>query len=591
MHKTEKGPAGGVANGVAGVLAACLAIAGVAGLLSSFASLATAQAIWPKRISGSAEQWERFSVWLRATGGGLLVCSAALWLRRDSAAAALRACAVDTLELGREAVRVLRRHPEPLLGVITLAGAALRGTLLFQPVRPDEAFTYLQYASRPLPYIVTLYTQPNNHILHTILVHFSTLLFGPDVWAIRLPGFVAGVLVIPALYFTARNLFGREAALIAAGLAACNTALIEYSVIGRGYTLLILFFLCGLLALRRAIESDRRRYWVLFAGCSAAGMFTVPTMLYAIAFSGAWLILEVLATGMTTESRKRILLHAGASAAAAGLITAALYLPAAMTVGPRALVANRYVSAKGSFLSDSLAAIPSVWEHWNTGWPWPLAAGLAMASLLALARHGKVARHRVPLAAGIAGCVLLLLVQRVAPFRRVWLFLAPVYLMTAAAGIAAVIRMTAARQTMQTARAAAMLLAAFGAWSVLASEAPRYSQEGGIALDAREITRFLKPQLRDGDVILAQMQYDYPLRYYFARENLSREWFRPGSTTRRVFAVIAHGFEDQPDDEEERRFAWQTIRDAASLTAEDTAEKREVWRSRWAVVYEIMVRR
>src|SRR5689334_17814838 len=59
------------------------------------------------------------------------------------------------------------------LGAATALGLALRLRYLGQPMRYDESATWLDYASRPLVRGLADYRFPNNHLLHTLLVHVS----------------------------------------------------------------------------------------------------------------------------------------------------------------------------------------------------------------------------------------------------------------------------------------------------------------------------------------------------------------------------------------------------------------------------------
>src|SRR5262245_38990681 len=95
----------------------------------------------------------------------------------------------------RAAIDALRAesawHLAALLSLVVL-GVVLRVRALEQPINYDEAFTYLQYASRPFLIGLSNYSYPNNHLFHTLLVHASIRLFGSALWAIRIPACVAG---------------------------------------------------------------------------------------------------------------------------------------------------------------------------------------------------------------------------------------------------------------------------------------------------------------------------------------------------------------------------------------------------------------
>lgn len=114
---------------------------------------------------------------------------------------------------------------------------------LDRPMRLDESNTFISYASKSLDYAFSNYDTPNNHLLNTGLMHVVYNLFGNYPPVLRLPAFLAGVLLIPAVYFTGKKLYDDRTALIAAALTSVWMTLIDYSVNGRGYTLQALFFI------------------------------------------------------------------------------------------------------------------------------------------------------------------------------------------------------------------------------------------------------------------------------------------------------------------------------------------------------------
>ncbi len=79
------------------------------------------------------------------------------------------------------------------VGVLTLAGAAVRWRFLNHPMRYDESFFYTANCSRSLWYIATHW----GHVLHSLLVRVATHFLGASPPAVRLPAFVAGVMLIP----------------------------------------------------------------------------------------------------------------------------------------------------------------------------------------------------------------------------------------------------------------------------------------------------------------------------------------------------------------------------------------------------------
>src|SRR5215216_5674591 len=90
-----------------------------------------------------------------------------------------------------------------ILGGITLIALILRLLDLNQSISYDEAYTFIHFASRPYKHILADYSAPNNHIFHTILVRIAYRLFGAQAWVLRLPAFLAGIFMVPAMYITA----------------------------------------------------------------------------------------------------------------------------------------------------------------------------------------------------------------------------------------------------------------------------------------------------------------------------------------------------------------------------------------------------
>ena len=71
-------------------------------------------------------------------------------------------------------------------------------------------------------------------------MHASWRVFGVSEWALRAPGALAGVLMVPAMAWVAARWLGRETAAPAAWLAAASPFLVRYSQEARGYAWVML---------------------------------------------------------------------------------------------------------------------------------------------------------------------------------------------------------------------------------------------------------------------------------------------------------------------------------------------------------------
>ena len=95
-------------------------------------------------------------------------------------------------------------------------------------------------------------------------MHLSYGRFGISPAALRLPAFLVGVLVAPTAYLAGAQLYGRHAALLAAGLTAVSAQLVEFSTNARGYSIAA-FLGVALLALApRVLRSTNLTWWALW---------------------------------------------------------------------------------------------------------------------------------------------------------------------------------------------------------------------------------------------------------------------------------------------------------------------------------------
>ncbi|MBL7938773.1 MAG: glycosyltransferase family 39 protein [Flavobacteriales bacterium] len=215
--------------------------------------------------------------------------------------------------------------------VLILGGAALRAMLMLQPITYDEAFTFTYYATRPIHVIVSDYSYPNNHIFHTLLVKLSTLVFGVGKVSLRLPAFMAGVVVLPLFYFFVRAMFNRYIALMALAMLAASGPLLEYGACARGYSLTWLFMVMALLLGRHFIKTNSTASAAFIGAACALGMWTVPTMIYAALTIHIWLLISL--TAKYENSLRERILNLLLSLSVFVVFTVLLYLPVILVHG------------------------------------------------------------------------------------------------------------------------------------------------------------------------------------------------------------------------------------------------------------------
>ena len=408
-----------------------------------------------------------------------------------------------------------------VLLMIVGAAVAVRLPLMDHRMAVDESYTYLGYARQPLSVGLSSYLYPNNHLFHTLLVHFSTGVFGSAPWAIRLPAFIAGIALVPATYAAGRSLYNRSTGLMAAAFVAGSAPLVEYSVNARGYTIVALVFMVLLAMGPALLRSESLRLWCAYALLVTIGFYTVPTMLFAFGVVASWLALSaIVEPGI---ARGRFVIRWIVATAAAGAATVALYWPVIAASGLKSITANQFTrplpfasfrSGFGSFAGD-------VGRYFTYALPAVFVVLVLIGFAIALAGHSRIARQRIPVAAvAVAWVLLQMIAERVLPFARVLLFLLPLFFLTAAAGIVFAIGSIRRLDKSAAAIAATIAAAVILPLHVATTKAVDLSMERGGLPDVEAVTAWLRPRLRPGDRVVAIGTTSWPIQYYFERDGI-----------------------------------------------------------------------
>lgn len=430
--------------------------------------------------------------------------------------------------------------------VALLGGAlALRLAYLAQPMRFDESFTWIRYASKPLPVAVSVYSAPNNHVFHTILVWLSSRILTPDPWALRLPAFLAGLSLVPATFALGRRLFSPWAGLLAAASVTASSQLVEYSTNARGYSMVALFFILCLVTAARLIREPRAGGWIVLAILSALGFWTVPVFLYPFITVLLWLGLsarfERRGIGLEPRSSLRAL---GLTAVGTVVITAVLYAPAMAVTGPASVLANEFVTplSFGSFAAGLPEHLVRSWQAWTRDLPIWLQVVLGLGVLASALPGRREEGSRVPLLIPtILGCAGLLLAQRVIPFVRVWVFLVPLFMALAWGGwMSGLGRLRGGRRFLALlAPPGALVLAGWLGLGLLRSDSVLRAGDPHGLRDAEAAALYLASALRPGDAVVVGKPVNRPLEYYLLRKGVPGSFLvEPPAPGGRVFVAI-----------------------------------------------------
>lgn len=419
--------------------------------------------------------------------------------------------------------------PLAVLLVIIIFGIFFRYAYLWRPMGHDETYTFMAFASRGLRVVITDYHLPNNHIFHTILVNLFSQMLGDSPAVIRLPAFIAGILIIPATYLIGKIFYDWKIGLVAASVIAALPVLVDYSTTARGYTIITLFALM-IVAISAYVKDNQNLVaWFILIGFSGLGLYTNPTMIYPIGMAFTWLILSSMIKDIIPGYGKRFYLYLLLSGVGIALFTGFLYLPIIYTSGLQSVVGNEVVEALNwsDFTQSLLPRIRNTWQEWNRS-VHPIFSSIALIGLVASFFVPRLPRNRrVPLIlAGFIWIAAALLVQRVAPWPRIWLFLLPFFIIWITAGIIGLINLLIAKLP----KSELLIHLIWGILIVMLLLAgivrtyPQYSEKIFSKGEVEQVADFLQDYLQDGDVVVVTSPDTVVLKYYLMRNNIDKEF-------------------------------------------------------------------
>lgn len=429
---------------------------------------------------------------------------------------------------------------------ILLCGAILRIADLNSPVSYDEAYTYVAFVRQGWFGILSDYSLPNNHILHSLLVKISTGLLGNHPWSLRLPAFLAGMAAIPLVYLLGKRLFNPSIALAASALVAWLPAIVRYDTAARGYSLVSLFTLLAWLLGFLALETGRLRYWLGLSISVAFGFFTIPTMALPAGGIYLWVLAEAL---LRREKRLAIYLRWLGSGLLSAFLTFILYTPVLLVSGWRKLLANSFVvpvEPEAYFSRILWRQLSATWDLWNRDMPPALSLILVLGIFLSLAFSWRSAATRLHLAAPmLLWITLYVFLRRPNAFDRFWAFLLAPAMLWAAAGL------LEAAKSLRLGRFRVQELLSYAVVGALAlvsvASIPAIPEKWAKMSNIEAMAVELQPGLQPGDMVLVGYPNDTPLWYYLLRLGVDDGVWLARQDFERAFVLVSTNYEQIPE--------------------------------------------
>jgi len=421
----------------------------------------------------------------------------------------------------------LRRPFEPrwaaggLLLVLCL-GIAVRGYFLAQPLRYDEAYTFLKFVNGHVLRLFD-YPYPNNHVLHTIFVKFSTMIWGSHPWSIRLPAFIAGIASIPLMFCLSRTLLRERSGTFAAVAISVFPYLVLYSVLARGYSTVVFLTLALIWVAARTAQSPSIAASAILSIIAAFGLLTIPSTAFAVAGVYLWYGCLLLINGNKVN---RVINHFAAPCAVmtAGF-AAVLYTPVIFVskgIGP--LLDNDYVKAQptAEFLSEIYPHAAATLADFSRDIPGPIL--ISFVALMVIGTYGAAKKCDWPvlllLPAVFTASAILFFVKHAIPFPRTWIFLIPVAILLANAGWVYCLEGLPGKIQRSMNRGTILAGGVYALSLILSNAIAKYPDTGTFP-EAPRIAGYLKALMKEGDEVYASVPADYPTYFYLWYNGLS----------------------------------------------------------------------
>ena len=310
-----------------------------------------------------------------------------------------------------------------LLGLLILVNVMIKTYWLINaPIFVDEAWTFFNFTAKGFMASTTEYPAPNNHILHSVLTNISYYLPFSDTINLRMPNFLINLISVFAFFLAFAKLFNYKTGLIFAGIFSFSFPMLYYGYVARGYTMILLFYLivfyAGIQIMQKNRQKSIQKYLVAISLASILGFYTMPSFLYPYATTLLFLLLIFVKEKDILSIKKLIF-----SALITGITVLLLYLPVFINSGIDAVIANRYVRRWGL-----LRIAKNLPHHFNESSIFlsylPLFISLPLLGILIWKLKKISWNNEVKFAVfTIVITPFILLIHRVTPFPRTWIYL------------------------------------------------------------------------------------------------------------------------------------------------------------------------
>ncbi len=180
----------------------------------------------------------------------------------------------------------------------------------FLSITHDEAIIYLKSMDASLWQIFNYRILPQDHMLNTLMIKLSCLIFPDTPFFIRLPNLIAHLLYLSASYLIATKFTDRKMSIIAFALLNLNPYLLDFFSVARGYGLSVSMMFVSIYFLLRFVKHEKAKDFIssyIFAVFSVLSVFSLLIYFVAlIGWTGLYMINQLVANPDKQLQRRRI---------------------------------------------------------------------------------------------------------------------------------------------------------------------------------------------------------------------------------------------------------------------------------------------
>lgn len=297
----------------------------------------------------------------------------------------------------------------------------------------DEAWTYLAFTSKNPILAACFYPTSNNHILFSHLTQITKILPFDILTNLRLAALLPNILAIATFFFCIRKFVSPISAWVVTLLLAFSFPIVYYGFVARGYSLILLFFTIGFFSLLQIIQNfNNKKAWHYLMISSVLGFYTIPIYLYPFVSLFGFAFLFFLVTKNTTGIYKTLQFGA-----LTGFLTLVVYSPIFAVSGIKSVTSNKFVQPLSySEIFEGLGQHLTNTLQFFTGSKYGYWAVIGIITLLIpTLLKSRIKRNTYPSIFILLFVPFLIVIHKVLPVERTWIYLLVPILFLIAIGI------------------------------------------------------------------------------------------------------------------------------------------------------------